>query len=703
MRTSLSAAAAAILLSASACAVGDERPDVLIVTVDTLRADRVGCYGDAEAKTPAMDRLAAGGARFTRASTVAPITLPSHASIFTGRYPASHGVRNNGTFSLPEGEQTLAEVFRDAGWRTGAFVGSYVLARPYGLAQGFEAYDDRFEGPGEVAPPPGAAARGAKPSERRAGAVTDAALAWYRSLSPGAPSFVWVHYYDPHADYAAPEPYLSSFPDRYRGEIAYVDAELDRLLRGLEALRRPRRTLIVVVSDHGEAFGEHGETQHGLFVYEPTIHVPLLMAFEGVIPAGRVEEHEVSLVDLAPTVAALTGVRLDREIQGRDLSPALLRGEPPEAGEGLLVENLLPRLEFGWSELYALRRGGWKYIDAPRPELYDLRADAEEIEDLAPARPDETRAAREAVRRLVDGLEEGGPATSSAPLDAESLERLQSLGYVGAVSVAEPSTGGEDLPDPKDRVGEYLETKRATTLLARGRYDEAISLMEAILARDPGNLWMRLEMGRAWQFAGDGDKARAVFEEVLRLRPDSCEAPYRLGEIALVVRRDLPAAERRFRQALACDPKRVDALERLSALVLARGDAEEARSLLERAVDLAPGDVALRVRLGALLDDAGELDGARREFRAALERDPHAPGAATGLGVLALKRREWDDAEGWFSKAVETDPEDAVAWANLGAVALHRGDRKAAATHLERALAIDPSLEQAREGLARTR
>jgi arylsulfatase A-like enzyme/tetratricopeptide (TPR) repeat protein len=697
-------AAVVSLVAASGCGSGGNRPDVLLVTIDTLRADRLGCYGDPAARTPALDNLAARGARFTQASTVAPITLPSHASILTGRYPAAHGVRNNGTFSLPDAEETLAEVFRREGWRTGGFVGAYVLSRAFGLDQGFETFDDRFDGPGAVEPPAGAVARGARPSERRATAVTDAALAWLRGLGRSEPAFTWVHYFDPHADYAAPEPFLSDFPDRYRGEIAYTDAQIARLLRGLDEAGRLERTLIVVVADHGEAFGEHGETQHGLFVYEPTVRVPFLVAWEEKVPARAVFDDEVSLVDLAPTVASLAGVEFSIALQGRDLSPLLLGGEAPEAGNGVLVENLLPRLEFGWSEMYALRRGGWKLIDAPRPELYDLREDDGETRDLASGRPDEVDAGRRIVRDWVERLERDASEASSGPADADVVDRLQSLGYVGAVAPPGLEDADRDsLPDPKDRVREFLDTKRATGLLAAGRYDEAIALMEKILVADPGNLWMRLEMGRAWQFAGNTSRSDAVFEEVLKRYPDHCEAPYRLGENALVARKDRVEAERWFRQALACDPKRVDALERLSALTLAAGKEPEARSLLERAVALAPSDAALRVRLGDLLDDAGAIEDAATQFRAAIDLDPTAAGAATGLGTFALKRKAYDEATEWFERAVASDPQDAVAWANLGILAFNRGDRRGAVTHLERALELDPSLENARLALEKAR
>lgn len=702
-RNTASLLIAGLALAGLACGRGEPPPDVLLVTIDTLRADRLGAYGDPEAKTPALDRLASRGARFERVSAVTPITLPSHATILTGRYPAAHGVRNNATFVLPPEETTLAEVFRESGWRTAAFVGAYVLSRPFGLDQGFETYDDRFEGEGAVPPPPAAAARGAKPSERRASAVTDAALAWYRSLDRTERAFVWVHYYDPHADYDPPEPFRSSLSDRYRGEIAYTDHEIGRLLEGLEREGRRKRTLVVVTSDHGEAFGEHGETQHGLFVYEPTIRVPLLVALEGRVPPGTVVPQEVSLADVAPTVASLAGVRLPAA-QGRDLAPAVIDGIAVEPGDGILIENRLPRLEFGWSELVALRRGDQKYIRAPRPELYDLRSDPEEARNLSASRPEETDAAREALERRVAAIEAEAGEAAARPIDDEALERLRSLGYVGATAPGGSAETAEDaLPDPKDRLEEYLATKRATALLAEGRYEEGLALIESILSRDPGNLWMRLEAGRARQFAGDAAGAEAAFREVLLRDPRSCEALYRLGEIAMALTRDLPEAERRLREAVTCDPRRVDALGRLAAVVLARGDAGEARGLLARAVVIAPGDPALRVRLGDLLDDAGDLDGAEREFRAALEADPDAKGAATGLGTVCLKTRRAEEARTWFERAVAAWPDDAVAHANLGAVLLARGERDAAVARLERALELDPSLEPARRALASAR
>ena len=369
---------------------------MLLVTIDTLRADRVAVYGDAQARTPQLDALARGGVLFEHAYSPVPLTLPAHASILTGLLPPQHGVRGNGSFALGAAPRTLAEALRGKGLATGAFVGAFPLARRFGLDRGFDAYDDAFErAPGLHFEFP----------ERRADRVVAAALAWL-GRTPG-PVFAWVHFYDPHAPYDPPEAFREA--DAYRGEVAFADAMLGRLLEAWE--RRPGPSLVAVTSDHGEAFGEHGEVSHGLFVYDTTLQVPLVLRGAGLASARRVAER-VGIVDLAATLADLVGAE---RLPGRSLKPFLVAGG--KAGTGaetpLYAETLAPRLDFGWSELRSWREHGLKYVEAPRRELYDLDSDPGEGTNLADTRGE--AAGRLAAALAAELRRLGGAESTRAP------------------------------------------------------------------------------------------------------------------------------------------------------------------------------------------------------------------------------------------------------------------------------------------------
>jgi arylsulfatase A-like enzyme len=379
-----------LIAAALACGCGAEPRSVLLVTIDTLRADHVGAYGYAAARTPTLDRLAAAGVRFEQAVSPAPITLVSHASLLTGKIPPRHGVRDNGAYRLRDEHVTLPERLRQAGFATGAFVGAYVLDAAFGLAQGFDVYDDRMTG--ERSGSIGYA-------ERSAAAVADAASAWIRELPPEQSFFAWIHFYDPHANYTPPPGFAAAFPGRpYDGEIAYADFHLGRVLEALASRPEHAETLVVVTSDHGESLGEHGEPTHTHFVYDATQRVPLILSGPGV-PRGAVVASQVRLIDVAPTVLDLLRLPPLEGTQGVSLVPVMRSGAAPPADA--YVETLAPR-NMGWSPLVGLRSGGWKYIRAPRPELYELSEDPGERVNRISERSDEAARLRERLDAMLD-------------------------------------------------------------------------------------------------------------------------------------------------------------------------------------------------------------------------------------------------------------------------------------------------------------
>jgi arylsulfatase A-like enzyme/Tfp pilus assembly protein PilF len=540
---------------------------VLLVTVDTLRADRVGAYGWPAARTPAIDALAARGVRFRRAFATAPITLPSHASLLTGLYPPGHGSRHNG-MRMRQEPATLATILHDQGWATGAFIGAFPLDRRFGLDRGFDVYGDRM--------PRGSDGR--LRSERPGVLVVDEALEWARGLGDRR-GFLWVHLFEPHAPYepdAARGPEGRTLPAavRYDDEVARADAAIGRLLAGLG--ERIPSALIVVTGDHGEAFGEHGETAHSVFLYDTTLQVPLVIAGPGIGPAGTAPGADVSLADVFPTVMNALGLP-PRDVDGVSLLPVMRGGEV--GPRDLYAETFAPLLDFGWSSLRTIRSGNWKYIAAPSPELYDVSADPDEAQDRS--RDDEPRV-RDLARRVekYSGSELPAAVSADVPLDAESRSRLGALGYVSA---GPPAAGPR--PDPKDR------------------RDLAARLAQVVT----GEL--------------QGASLRAALEAIVREDPRNGQAHMRLGYV-LVEGGDLRGAERQFRAALEASMPTADVHLGLALCFASTNRPEAATRALLEARRLEPGNPVVDANIGSLALDAGNLPQAIEYLGSALRIDP---------------------------------------------------------------------------------
>jgi tetratricopeptide (TPR) repeat protein len=518
---------------------------VLLVTVDTLRADRLGCYGDGQARTPVIDALARGGVVFERAYTPVPITLPAHASILTGTLPPVHGVRGNGAFALSASMPTLGTVLQAAGVRTAAFVGAFPVARRFGLDRGFSHYDDAMgKAPGVRYEFP----------ERPATAVVAAARQWL-AANPG-PVFAWVHLFDPHAPYAPPAGFAQADP--YRGEIAAVDAALAPLVADWDARGGG---VLALLSDHGEAFGEHGEESHSLFVYDTTLHVPLILRAPGLAPrrvAGR-----VGITRLAATLLDAAGV--PSSLPGRSLLP-LARGTA-EAAEPLYAETLAPRLDFGWSELRSWRDGRYKYIRAPRAELYDLDADPGETHDLAREQPRQAAALEAALARASAGRD--AMARAARP-DAETAERLRALGYVQG---AEPARASG--LDPKDRVDVARAIAGATGPFKD--YAQAAAAYAALARRAPEVPVVNLRLADALLRSGRSAEAIAYYERVIAGAPQAADAYVGLAT-ALAERGRLDEAARVLRDGLQVDSTNGQLQYNLGEIARVRGRKDEARA-----------------------------------------------------------------------------------------------------------------------------
>ncbi len=542
------------------------RPNLLLVTIDTTRADHLGCYGDRDARTPALDGLARDGLLFERAVATAPITLPSHASILTGQYPIVHGVRDNGTYAARPELQTLAEVLHGAGYATAAFVSAHVLAAAYGLAQGFDVYDDRLD---QIV------VRGVGSLERRAGSTVTAALAWL-DRPPQEPWFLWVHLYDPHAPYSPPESVEDLPAERYDAEISYADRQLGRLLARVDAAGRGERTIVVATADHGEGLGEHREATHGLFVYDSTMVVPLLIRWPP-LGAGRRIGGQVSHVDLFPTLLELLGLPPAKERCGASLV-AELKTQAPSIMHDAYLETQLPRDAYGIAPLEAVSTGAEKLIRAPRPELYFLHKDPRELDDRHAA---ETATA-ERLSNLMAKMRGDRPFIAGQPpraLDDEERARLAALGYAGDTSLGDEAAA----MDPKDAV-EILEIEsRARTLMAQRRTDESEQQLRRILARVPRYASAWAILGQVLLQRGRLEEAREALERALSLRPDTIGAAEDLARIHRAAGR-FGLALQALEQSLAHGPSNGAAWLLASEIALEAGDRASAIGYAEKGI-----------------------------------------------------------------------------------------------------------------------
>jgi len=586
---------------------------ILLVSIDTLRADHIGCYGAERVATRTLDTLAAAGVRFEAAVSPAPLTLPAHASLLTALDPPGHGVRHNGIFRLPDAIPTLAERMREAGYGTGAAVGSQVLDRRHGLDRGFDVYDDQLTD---------RIAGGSGWPERRADRVVDAALAMLDRLGPRF--FLWVHFYDPHMAYDPPAGFASAFSSRrYDGEIAFTDFQLGRLLGALRERWGETGLLVVVTSDHGESFGEHGDLTHSYLLYETTQHIPLLFAGPG-IPAGRTVAAPVGLVDVAPTLLALARAKPLPDTAGRDLS-ALFTGESG-APANAYFETLAPQLDFGWSPLLGLRAGSLKYIRAPRPELYDLAADPGETRSLAAERPELVASMEAALEaRLHASPARAATALAVAPAEREALAALGYLAPTGSsTGIALGQVGG---PDPKDHLAVIFEVQLAQVSMAEGKPGEALARLRAL-----------------------GDAGPAVAG---------------LRAAAAVNAGEPVAAERDARAALQALPGRTDLRSVLALALDAQGRGDEAVAELRKLPVDQPLPAAVALRLAAAEAADAAVDTALLRIERSLEEDPDDPLLVRERGLLLARSGRHQEAFEAFEAALALPRTDAGLRAHL--------------------------------------
>lgn len=699
-----------------------DRLNIVLLTIDSLRADHLGCYGYSRPTSPFLDRLARQGILFEHAYASSSMTAPSHASLFTGLYPPQHGVRVNAYQRVPLDVRTLAERLHDAGYRTGAFVSSIVLARTHQLDQGFDVYDDRT-----------IPVRHSRAQARRPGALTvDAAARWLDDVPAGAPFFLWVHLYDAHAPYAPPETPDPRFAgDPYAQQVAVLDGLVGRLLDH-PRIRGDDRLVVALLADHGESLGEHGEQEHGLLAYDATLRIPWIVRAPGVRPGTRIGGW-ASQVDVLPTVLDLLGLPAEPALRGADLAPLLAGGGRIEP-RALYAEELTPFYSFGWARLRAVRSGPWKLLEsAGERELYDLDADPGETRDLAAVEPAKTKELADALGSLGTALDRQAEHPESVTPDAKTTERLASLGYVGAAALSPRDDAGR--PAPRRVVTVRDDIVRAGGLLYAHRPDDAVTVLRAVLDRDPTNFTALGLLVNALVATAKLDEAVAQATRLRDLDPQNPTRAVRLAELE-ERRGHRTRALELASEATRLDPTFVPALLQKAALLRADGLADEAADGLRRASRTAPDDVELNLAvardvelaggdaaaaeerltrlvahapyasevwrvLGVAHETAGRPGDAAEAYRRGLAADPDEPALHAALGVLLARTGAPPDAEHEIREAIRLGGDgSAELWTTLGACLADQHRPAEAEEAYARAIALAPRDPVARNARA---
>ena len=631
-----------LVLAAFACR-RTERPNVLVITIDTLRADHLGCYGFTLARTPAIDKLAGESVRFTNAIASAPITMPAHSSIFTGLFPPAHGVRDNGAYALGENAVTLAERLRDAGYTTHAFVSALVLNRRYNLSQGFETYDDDLWAEDDP--------KLFMIRERQAPKTAERFLKWFGEWdkSRTKPFFTWIHFFDPHQPYRPSSSDAALAVSPYDAEIAGVDRQIGRIVDTLRSSGQLDNTILILMADHGESLGEHGEQTHAIFVYDATVRIPLLVRYHPAF-APAVYNGPVRSVDVVPTVLGILRLPGGDTTDGHDLGAAI-RGKEPPPQLPQYSESLLSEVGFGMAPLFAIRDDGYKYIRAPRPELYDLRRDPRELHNIL---PEQQRVGAKLDRELTQLLNDSGRHAVKAaanPMTRETEESLQALGYLAPHAERSAMQG----MDPKDGLPIHNKLEEARHLAQRKQWARAEARLLEVIAVTPRNVSAINVLGLIGVKTGDHAKAVKYYEQSLGIDPQQFRVLGVLGGIALT-EGNLDHAQKEFQAALAVNPHFAEAMANLGFIEALRGRDLAAEHWYQKGIAADPTFPRVYRRLGDLYYDRKDFVHAYANYTKVIQIEPADVRAVLQAGNCARRLGHGDEADKFFRRAEELRP-----------------------------------------------
>lgn len=649
-----------------------KKPNVLVITVDTTRADHLQPYGYKGIRTPNLESLAKRGILFRQCATTSPLTLPSHCSIMTGTYPTYHGVRINGNTAMSMEHLTMAEAFADNGYQTGAFIGAFVLDGRWGLNQGFRHYDDQFDLTKFKKLDLGLV-------QRPGNQVVDAALTWLDDQKD-KPFFAWLHLYDPHTPYSPPEPYRSEYASNnrvglYDAEIAFMDSQIGRCLEWLKKNRLTERTIVAVIGDHGEGLGDHGEMTHGYFIYDYAVHVPFILSTPVAEMNGIQISSQVRTIDLYPTLLQASGIPIPKQVQGTSLLPLIERrgagGQPLFA----YSESMAPSIQYGWSPLLSLRTPKYKYIDAPRPEFYDLENDPGEKTDIREEHTKVTAEFDQALKKVVAETGAGAPEANVANLDSETVERLAALGYIGSAVVARPASGTHVLVDPKDRLPVHEAIQKAGELGNNDQHAEAAGVLEKILRDDPENPQARLLLAGSYVELKRTNEASSLLHALLKEDPVNIRA---LVSLANILQDEGKSSEviPLCKSVLDVDERNTQALAMMGQAYMDMDSFKDALPWLQKAVEVQPKLSQNQLNLAACLVGVKRYEEAERTLRGIIKDHPKFPLAHYHLGLLYEEQGKLAEASAEYETEIGNYTNTFVARFNLGRIQLRLGNRE---------------------------
>jgi choline-sulfatase len=664
-------------------------PSLILISVDTLRADRLSCYGYRALQTPNIDAISKGGTLFSRASSQVPLTLPSHVSMLTSTHPFSNGIEDNGQ-PLGAGAVTLATILKSRGYRTAAFVGGFVLDRRFGLHQGFDVYDSPFSLSRKQTTDPGDVKRFGED-------VVRSATSWLQE-NGNLPFFIFLHLYDLHAPYRVPESWRGAVgKNAYDTALAYEDDAIGRFWNFLVRQGLLEKSLIVFTSDHGESLGEHGENTHGYFIYESTLRVPLIIHWPSATKASppRVDE-PASLLDLAPTILQFLRVPIPSTFQGRSL-PGLVSQKMPSSPSEIYSESLYARNHFGCSSLRSLRWGEYKYIEAPQPEFYNLSQDPGEARNLYVQQSSLAQSYRERLKALRSRYANSGSARPQAP-SPDTVSALKSLGYMagGNSRFLNKDSG----PDPKDRIGDSESYSRALALASAGRLAEAQARLQQLSSKLPEISDIRISLGLNQQKLHQHREAIESFRQVLKQDPTNVLAHFNLA-VSYFQLKELDLSLKELQAVLSIAPYYSRAEELMGTVWLHKKDHVKARMHFEKLLSQEPTNYSGHYNLGVLATMEERWEEGERHLSAALKAEPRSAEGHNALGSLYLRRGKLEQARQAFGDALRLEPNFAGAHYNVGLVYRRQKKDAQAAEAFRRALAADPQLRPARDALNR--
>jgi len=625
-------------------------PNVILITIDTVRADHLACYGYKKIKTPAIDSLAHDGILFRRAISQVPLTWPSHAAILTGTYPFQNGIQDFTGHPLSPNFRSIAQAFKQSGYATGAVVSSFVLDRSWGLARGFDYYDDAFSAKTFEQKDIGLV-------DRRAEESVSHALAWLKK-TPKRPFFLWLHLYDPHSPYDPPEPFRTEYQDHlYDGEIAYADHELGRLISWLKQSGLYDRTLIALLSDHGESLGEHGESEHGFFLYNATVHIPLIVKppVRSGISRDPVD-YPVETVAVAPTLLRLAGLhdQIEKQFQARNLFDPAAEDAPAYS------ETFYPFSSFGWSPLHSLETSRYHYIDAPKPELYDLNSDPEETKNVSATQTEVVSVLKAKMKQLLASApEESSSQKSAGNLSPDASQKLRALGYAAYHSPVPEAALAKELADPKDKIAEFDSILQAQDAMRAGQFSQGKELLNKIAAEDPQMYVVQFLLGEA--------SARE---------------------------QDWKAAVEQFNRSLELNPNFDEAMTGLARALHGTGNDAEAETWLHKALDANPENYKAWYELGSL-EARNDSSAALDAYKKAVSIQPNFASGQRELGIVEIRLKTYDDAANHLKQALKLGLDDAHVRNFLGIAYTQTGQISLAVKSLREAIRHDPSLTEA--------